>query len=71
MANDAEIKAALEQRKLFRQNIYRIWNMVKADRRDELLEKENSFAEILLDHEEYSDHFENIDILDGLNPSTP
>ena len=45
--------------------------MVKADRRDELLEKENSFAEILLDHEEYSDHFENIDILDGLNPSTP
>jgi hypothetical protein len=53
------------QRKLFRQNIHRILSMIKSDRRDELSEKDNDLAEILMDHEEYSDHFENTDILDG------
>lgn len=65
MASDALEKAAILQRKLFRQSTYYIWGMVKSDRRDELSEKENSLAEILMDHEEYSDHFENIEILDG------
>jgi len=65
MASDALKKAAIQQRMLFRQSIYYIWGMVKSDRRDELSEKENNFAEILMDHEEYSDHFENIEILDG------
>jgi len=65
MTRDELIKAATLQRKLFRQNIYRIWSMVKSDRREELSEKENNLAEILMDHEEYSDHFENSEILDG------
>jgi hypothetical protein len=53
------------QRKLFRQNIHRIWSMVESGRRGELSETDNNLAEILMDHEEYSDHFENTDILDG------
>jgi len=65
MTDDTLRKAAIQQRQLFRQTVYRIWGMVKDDRRAELSEKENNLAEILTDHEEYSDHFENIDILDG------
>ena len=48
-----------------RQNIHRIWSMVKSGRRDELSEADNYLAEILMEHEEYSDHFENTEILDG------
>lgn len=65
MTSDALKKAAIQQRMLFRQSVYYIWGMVKSDKRDELSEKENNFAEILMDHEEYSDHFENTEILDG------
>jgi hypothetical protein len=65
MTSDALKKAAAEQRKLFRQSIYYIWGMAKSDRREELSEKENNLAEILMDHEEYGSHFENIEILDG------
>ncbi len=65
MTGNASKTSERLQRKLFRQNIHRIWNMVQSDRRDELSEKDNDLAEILMDHEEYSDHFENIDILDG------
>ena len=53
------------QRRFFRENIHRIWEMVKAGRRNELSEKDNDLALILMDHQEYSDHFENTDILDG------
>jgi hypothetical protein len=65
MNSDASRESEKLQRKLFRQDIHRIWNMVKSGRRNELSEKDNNFAEILMDHEEYSDHFENTDILDG------
>lgn len=65
MTNDALKKIAIQQRMLFRQSIYYIWGMVKSGQRDELSDKENKLAEILIDHEEYSDHFENIEILDG------
>ena len=65
MTSDASRKSEKLQRKLFRQNIHHIWSMVKSGRRDELSEADNNLAEILMDHEEYSDHFENTDILDG------
>ncbi len=53
------------QRRFFRENVHRIWEMVKAGRRNELSEKDNDLALIIMDHQEYSDHFENTDILDG------
>ena len=67
MTGDVLMKSESEklQRKLFRQNIHRIWGMVQSGRRDELSEKDNDLAEILMDHEEYGDHFEDIGILDG------
>ncbi len=39
--------------------------MVKSGRVDELSGKETGLASIIKDHEEYCDHFENTDILDG------
>jgi hypothetical protein len=65
MTGDASKKEEKLQRKFFRQNVHRIWSMVESGRRDELSDKDNNLAEILMDHEEYSDHFENTDILDG------
>jgi hypothetical protein len=65
MTNDASRESEKLQRKLFRQNIHRIWSMVKSDRQDELSETDNNLAEILMDHEEHGDHFENTEILDG------
>ena len=65
MTSDASRELEKQHRKFFRQNIHRIWNMVKSGRRDELSEKDNHLAEILIEHEEYSDHFENNDILNG------
>ncbi len=53
------------QRKRFRQTVHRLWKMVKAGTVDELSEKENRLARIIMDHQEYHDHFENTDILDG------
>ena len=53
------------QRRFFRENIHRIWEMVKAGRRNELSDKDNDLALIIMDHQEYSDHFENTAILDG------
>lgn len=64
MDEDARAHEKL-QRRLFRENIHRIWGMVKAGRRNELSEKDNDLALILMDHQEYSDHFENSEILDG------
>jgi hypothetical protein len=65
MTSNTTMEAEKLQRKLLRQNIHRIWSMVKSGRRDELSEADNYLAEILMEHEEYSDHFENTDILDG------
>jgi hypothetical protein len=65
MAGDASRESEKLQRKLFRQTIHRIWLMVKTGRRDELSEADNNLAEILMNHEEYRDHFENTEILDG------
>lgn len=59
------IDAEKLQRKLLRQNIHRIWSMAKSGMREELSEAENNLAEILMEHEEYRDHFENTEILDG------
>ena len=53
------------QRRFFRENVHRVWEMVKAGRRNELSEKDNDLALIIMDHQEYSDHFENTEILDG------
>jgi hypothetical protein len=65
MTSDALKESEKLQRKLFRQNIHRIWLMVKSGRREELSEADNNLAEILLEHEEYCGHFENTEILDG------
>jgi len=65
MTNDASRESAKLQRKLLRQNIHRIWSILKSGKRDELSEAENNLAEILTEHEEYRDHFENTEILDG------
>ena len=65
MTSDASRESEKLQRMLFRQNVHRVWNIVKSGRRDDLSEKDNNLAEILMEHEEYSDHYENTDILDG------
>jgi hypothetical protein len=62
--NDTKAHEKL-QRRFFRKNVHRIWEMVKSGRRNELSEIDNSLALIIMDHQEYSDHFENTDILDG------
>ncbi|MDA8126037.1 MAG: DUF1841 family protein [Deltaproteobacteria bacterium] len=53
------------QRKLFRENLHRIWMLAKEGQLNGLTAKERELAEILLDHQEYGSHFENTDILDG------
>jgi hypothetical protein len=65
MAKDSSRGYEKRQRELFRQNVHRIWNMVRLGQYDELTEKESRLAEILTGHEEYREHFENVDILDG------
>ena len=53
------------QRKKFRENIHRIWMLAKEGRINELTARENELAQILLEHQQYGDHFESTDILDG------
>jgi hypothetical protein len=53
------------QRKFFREKVNNIWNMLKSGRIEELSEKDSKLAAIILSHQEYRDHFENTDILDG------
>ena len=48
-----------------RRNVHRIWETIRSERRNELSEADNYLAEILLDHEEYREHFENSELLDG------
>jgi hypothetical protein len=65
MVKDSSRTYEKRQRELFRRNVHRIWRMVKSGQYDELSEKESQLAEILMGHEEFRDHFENVDILDG------
>jgi hypothetical protein len=65
MVKDSSRAYEKRQRELFRRNVHRIWSMVKSGQYDELSEKESRLAAILMGHEEYRDHFENVDILDG------
>jgi hypothetical protein len=65
MTNDDAGSHEKLQRKFFRENVHRIWEMLKSDRSSELSEKDNDLALIIMDHQEYGDHFENTDILDG------
>lgn len=65
MTGNASRKEEKQQRMFLRQNIHRIWSIMKSGRRDQLSDRDNHLAEILMDHEEYGDHFENTDILDG------
>jgi hypothetical protein len=65
MTDDSLKAYEQQQRKLFRQTVHRIWKVVKSDRVDELPEKEAGLASLIREHGEYSDHFENTDILDG------
>ncbi len=65
MAADDSKQAEKHQRMLFRRNIHRIWEMIQSGRREELSERDNDLAEILMEHEEYGAHFEDADILDG------
>ena len=53
------------QRKFFRENIQRIWTMIKCGMSVELTEQDHKLALIIMNHKEYREHFENIDILDG------
>jgi len=39
-----------------RQYIHRIWSIMKSGRRNQLSDRDNQLAEILMDHEEYGDH---------------
>jgi hypothetical protein len=45
MPSDESREPGKLQRKLLRQNIHRIWSMVKSGRRDELSEADNYLAE--------------------------
>lgn len=65
MVKDSSRTYEKRQRELFRRNVHRIWRMVKSGQYDDLSEKESELAEILMGHDEYRDHFENVEILDG------
>jgi len=53
------------QRQYFRENIHRIWTMIKSGMSVELTEQDHKLAIIIMNHKEYREHFENKDILDG------
>ena len=65
MTDDSATAQEKRQRRLFRQTVHRLWEVVKSGGIDELSEKENRLASIIMDHQEYHDHFENTEILDG------
>jgi hypothetical protein len=52
-------------RQTFRTTINRIWNLIKNDKFADLNQEEQKLALIITAHEEYREHFENEDILDG------
>ena len=53
------------QRQSFRKTINKVWNMVKEDNLSILDQAEQKLSLIIMDHKEYSDYFENKDLLDG------
>ena len=53
------------QRQSFRRIINKVWNIVKEDNSFELNEEEQKLYNILQDHQEYQEYFENEDLLDG------
>ena len=53
------------QRQSFRRIINKVWNTVKEGNSFELSEEEQKLYNILLDHQEYQEYFENEDLLDG------
>jgi hypothetical protein len=64
--NESDLKTYEKlQRIVFRKKVHRIWNIMKSGKPGELSEKDKKLANIIVEHEEYSDHFENTDILDG------
>jgi hypothetical protein len=64
--NESDLKTYEKlQRIIFRKKVHRIWSILKSGKPDELSEKDKKLANIIIEHEEYSDHFENTDILDG------
>lgn len=65
MADDFSKTYERLQRKFFRESIHRIWNMAKSGQLDEISEQDHKLAVIIMDHQEYCDHFEDTDILDG------
>jgi hypothetical protein len=53
------------KRQTFRKEINRIWNMLKEDKFSDLNQKEQKLAQIIMNHPEYQEHFEDDDLLDG------
>ena len=53
------------QRQSLRKAIHRVWAMMKDGNLSGLDETEQKLARIVMDHQEYQEHFENEDILDG------
>jgi hypothetical protein len=66
MMNESDLKTYEKlQRIIFRKKVHRLWNVMKSGKPDELPEKDKKLANIIVEHEEYSDHFENTELLDG------
>ncbi|MDQ5986152.1 MAG: hypothetical protein CSYNP_01871 [Syntrophus sp. SKADARSKE-3] len=53
------------KRQSFRKSVNKIWGMIKEGQTAELGQEELKLWHILLDHQEYHEHFENNDVLDG------
>jgi len=53
------------KRQSFRRSVNKVWIIVKEGQPIELNQEEQKLYEILLDHQEYQDQFENEDMLDG------
>jgi hypothetical protein len=64
--NESDLKTYEKlQRIIFRKKVHRLWNVMKSGKPDQLSEKDKKLANLIIEHEQYSDHFENTDILDG------
>ena len=53
------------QRQSFRMTINKVWNTIKEGHSVELNQENQKLYQILLDHQEYKEYFENEDLLDG------
>jgi hypothetical protein len=72
MTDDSSKKLEKLQRRMLRQKMHRIWQAAQSGKLDDLDEEENRIADIMLEHEEYSDDFSNADSLADYeyNPDT-